>query len=94
MTQAGGQTTLAFRAAATKTYSVQWNAGLDGQRVVSGSADRTAKVWEVANDRKPPGQLTGHTGWVWTVAVFHDGQRIVTGSEDRSARVWEAASGE
>ena len=30
MTQAGGQTTLAFRAAANKTYSVEWNTGLDG----------------------------------------------------------------
>lgn len=29
-TQSGGQITLAFRAAASKTYSVEWNTGLDG----------------------------------------------------------------
>ncbi len=63
----------------------------DGQRVVSGGNDRTARVWELATGREI---LTiQHTGQIYAVAFSSDGQQIITGGEDRVARVWNASSG-
>ncbi len=64
----------------------------DGQRVVTGSRDQTAKVWEAASGKELL-TLKGHSGQVMSVAFSPDGQRIVTGSQDHTAKVWEAASG-
>ena len=64
----------------------------DGQRVVTGSLDNEAKVWEAASGRELL-KLKGHSDGVNSVAFSPDGQRIVTGSLDNEAKVWEAASG-
>jgi WD40 repeat protein len=64
----------------------------DGQRIVTGSSDRTAKVWDAASGREVL-TLKGHGDRVWSAAFSPDGQRIVTGSLDCTARVWDAASG-
>jgi serine/threonine protein kinase len=62
----------------------------DGLRVVTGSDDHTAKVWEAASGRERV-TLTGHNAEISSVAFSPDGQRIVTGSVDRTARVWESS---
>jgi hypothetical protein len=64
----------------------------DGQRIVTGSEDQTAKVWDAAtsNDLLT---LRGHTAGIWAVAFSPDGQRIVTGGQDGTTKLWEAASG-
>jgi WD40 repeat protein len=59
----------------------------DGQKVVTGSADRTVKVWEMASGRLLR-TLEGHKDTVYAVAVFPDGRSIVTGSADRTVRIW------
>jgi WD40 repeat protein len=64
----------------------------DGQRIVTGSTDGLAKVWEAASGRALH-TLKGHADWVISAAFSPDGQRIVTGSDDRTAKVWDAASG-
>ena len=63
----------------------------DGQRIVTGGYDRTAKVWE-ATSGKELLTLKGHSNWISSVAFSPDGQRIVTGSYDGTAIVWQAAS--
>ncbi|HEY2921307.1 MAG TPA: hypothetical protein VGK77_20170, partial [Candidatus Binatia bacterium] len=65
----------------------------DGQRIVTGSDDRTAKVWEAASGRELL-TLTGHSNSIRSVAFSADGQQIVTGSFDQTARVWHAAQAE
>jgi WD40 repeat protein len=78
------------------TGGVQANAARlspDGTRVVIGSADQTAAIWDLATRRKVV-RLDGHGGYVWDVGYSHDGNRIVTGSGDRTVRVWDAATGE
>jgi len=64
----------------------------DGRRIVTGSDDQTAKVWEAASGRELL-TLKGHRAPVHAVVFSPDGRRIVTGSEDQTAKVWEAASG-
>jgi WD40 repeat protein/serine/threonine protein kinase len=64
----------------------------DGKRIVTGSFDGTAKVWDATSGTELL-SLKGHVGNVLTVAFSPDGQRIVTGSFDGTAKVWEAASG-
>ena len=37
--------------------------------------------------------LTGHSGWVISVAFSPNGKRIVSGSEDNLVKIWEIATG-
>ena len=63
----------------------------DGQRIVSGSDDKTVRIWN-AQTGKPIGQpLKGHEGWVSSVAFSPDGQRIVSGSLDKTVRIWDVS---
>jgi DNA-binding beta-propeller fold protein YncE len=64
----------------------------DGKRIVTASADQTAKVWDAATGRELLA-LKGHTSWVRGVAFSPDGKRIVTASADQTAKVWDAATG-
>jgi WD40 repeat protein len=64
----------------------------DGRTIVSGSDDRTVKVWEAESGRLLR-SLEGHTGSVLAVAVSPDGRTIVSGSWDNTVKVWEAESG-
>ena len=64
----------------------------DGQRIVTGSADNSAKVWDSASGKELL-TLKGHGSEVRSVAFSPDGQRIVTGSDDQTAKVWDSASG-
>jgi WD40 repeat protein len=63
----------------------------DGKRVVTGSDDYTARIWD-AETAKEIAVLRAHEGGVSSTAFSPDGERIVTGSYDRTARVWDAAS--
>ncbi|MGH9938119.1 MAG: WD40 repeat domain-containing protein [Blastocatellia bacterium] len=65
----------------------------DGRRVVSGSDDKTVRVWEVESGRCLA-TLEGHTSAVLGVAVTADGRRIVSGSDDKTVRVWETPTDE
>ena len=64
----------------------------DGSRIVTGSDDQTAKLWD-AQSGTPILELKGHTAAVTSVAFSPDNSRVVTGSDDKTARVWDARSG-
>ena len=59
----------------------------DGRRVVSGSSDKTLKVWDVATG-KCLATLEGHSENVWSVSVFPDGRRLVSASTDKKLKLW------
>jgi len=65
----------------------------DGKRVVTGSKDKTARVWDVETGQEKA-VLRGHTDLVRSVAVSPDGKRILTASHDQTARVWDAETGQ
>ncbi|KAJ1944859.1 WD repeat protein Lub1, partial [Linderina macrospora] len=56
----------------------------DGKTLVSGSWDKTAKVWE---DGVLKHTLQGHAHAVWSVLVLNDGS-VLTGSADKTIRRW------
>ncbi|GBG34061.1 Nuclear distribution protein PAC1-1 [Hondaea fermentalgiana] len=56
--------------------------------VVSGSRDRTVKVWQVATGVCLM-TLTGHDNWVRAVAFQPHGKYLLTASEDKSVRIWD-----
>ena len=66
----------------------------DGTRIVSGSSDRTARVWDARS-----GELLHelkHDGGVGHVAFSPDGRRVLTTSSNTAigvARSWDAVSG-
>ena len=64
----------------------------DGTKVVSYSADTTARVWDVESGTQLA-YLSGHQETVLWAEFSPDGKWIVTSSGDNTARVWDAASG-
>lgn len=63
----------------------------DGSRIVTGSLDKTARVWD-AESGAEIGVLRGHEGWVTSVDVTPDGLRMVTGSSDKTVRILDTVS--
>ncbi|KAL4062785.1 hypothetical protein V8B97DRAFT_2091404 [Scleroderma yunnanense] len=65
----------------------------DGTRIVSGSDDKTVRVWDTDRGVQIGSPLQGHTDQVRSVAFSPDGTRIVSGSDDKTVRVWDADRG-
>ncbi len=69
----------------------------DGKYIVTGSEDKTAKLWEVATGHEIR-TFSGHTSSVNSVGFSPEGKYIVTGSGDtggdRTAKLWEVATGQ
>ncbi len=64
----------------------------DGKAVLTGSGDRTARLWDAATGR-PFASPLAHPARVRAVAFSPDGRLLVTGGEDGVARLWDAHSG-
>ena len=67
------------------TGEVNAVASLGDGRVVSGSEDKTVRIWGVNGECERI--LKGHTGNVYAVASLGDG-RVVSGSFDMTVRIW------
>lgn len=64
----------------------------DGRRLLSGSGDQHAMIWDVMGGRSVK-TLYGHSEGVTAVAWSPDDKLIATGSSDDTARIWDAATG-
>jgi hypothetical protein len=64
----------------------------DGSRIVTGSSDKAAKVWDAKTGAEVL-TLKGHTGEVNSASFSPDGSRVLTASYDGTAKVWDAKSG-
>jgi WD40 repeat protein len=64
----------------------------NGQLIVSGSRDKTVRVWDATTGVQRH-IMRGHEDWVWSVTFSPNGQLIASGSDDRTARVWDASTG-
>jgi len=64
----------------------------DGNRIISGSGDKTIKVWDAETGDELM-TLRGHKEGVTSVAFSPDGKRIISGSGDKTIKIWDAATG-
>ncbi|KAK7571598.1 hypothetical protein V3481_018809 [Fusarium oxysporum f. sp. vasinfectum] len=64
----------------------------DGQRLASGSYDKTVKIWDTTTGACMQ-TLKGHSDWVRSVAFSADSQRLASGSYDKTVKIWDAVTG-
>jgi WD40 repeat protein/serine/threonine protein kinase/tetratricopeptide (TPR) repeat protein len=65
----------------------------DGERLVSTSADQTARVWDVKTGRQRV-CFRGHRQEVMQARFSPDGRSIATTSVDETVKVWDAETGD
>ncbi len=65
----------------------------DGTRIVTGSWDKTARIWSVEKGVSELRLEGGHRQYVNDATFSPDGTRIVTAGDDRTACIWDARNG-
>jgi serine/threonine protein kinase len=64
----------------------------DGKMLASGSADKTIKLWNLANGQAIR-TLTGHKDWVVATAINPDSTLLASGSSDKTIKLWNLKTG-
>jgi len=59
-----------------------------GNRILSGSTDKTARVWNVVSGECIQ-VLEGHTDEIFSCIYNYEGDIILTGSKDNTCRIWK-----
>lgn len=65
----------------------------NGTKLISGSSDKTAIVWDVAARKPLHPPLRGHTAEIYAVGFTQGGAQVVTGSLDHDLRLWRVSDG-
>jgi WD40 repeat protein len=66
----------------------------DGKRVVTGSWDNTARIWNAETGLSELRLERAHTQFVNDAAFSADGAQVVTASDDKTACLWDARTGQ
>jgi WD40 repeat protein len=65
---------------------------VDKTKLISGSADKTARVWNLADPKFPEiSKFAGHAGAVTAVALSADGAQAFSAAADNSLKQWNTA---
>lgn len=65
----------------------------DAKVIVSGSSDKTLRLWDAASGKAIGEPLKGHENSVSSVAFSPAAKVIVSGSSDNTLKLWDAATG-
>ena len=65
----------------------------DGTSLVSGSSDKTVKLWDVQTGGVVK-TFSAQSGLVWGVSISADDTRIASGSSDDTIHLWDIQTGE
>jgi WD40 repeat protein len=57
--------------------------------LISGSADKTIRIWDLTVPFSKPHILTGHDNWVTAVGITADEKYLVSGSTDSTIKLWD-----
>lgn len=76
---------------AHEDWVMQVTVSPDGAWAVSGSDDKTAKIWDLETG-ECRATLVADQRYTSAVAISPDGKRVISVVEDHSIRVWDAAS--
>ncbi|HEX8990846.1 MAG TPA: AAA family ATPase, partial [Anaerolineales bacterium] len=66
----------------------------DGSRLATGSADKTAKIWDASTGKLLLDLPAGQTDIVGSVEFSPDGKRIATASDVKVVKIWDSATGQ
>ncbi len=71
--------------------STGWRSIARGDRVVTTSNDRTARIWAAATGR--PGPVLRAGALVWSASFDEAGRRVLTRTEGGATQLWDAVTG-
>ncbi|KIJ07161.1 hypothetical protein PAXINDRAFT_90842, partial [Paxillus involutus ATCC 200175] len=74
-------------------YVLDVDVSRDGKTVVSGSGDKTIRIWN-GELGETMDIFEGHEDWVRSVQFSPDSSRVASGSSDSTVRVWSVETGE
>lgn len=70
------------------TGSVQ-SLAVSQNRIVSGSSDKTVRVWDLNSRSEALPPLRGHEHGVSSVAFLNNAMRVASGGLDKAVRIWD-----
>ncbi|MDZ8241553.1 MAG: hypothetical protein RMZ69_31115 [Nostoc sp. ChiQUE01a] len=79
-----------FQGHSNSVFSVAFSP--DGRTIVSGSHDKTIKLWDVCTGRQIY-TLEGHSSYIHSVAFSPDGKIFASGSDDKTIKLWNVTTG-
>lgn len=79
---------------AHNTYCLKCLLSPDVKYLATTSADKTIKIWNVAQNFRLDKVLRGHQAWVWDCRFSADSAYLVSASSDKTAKLWDLRSGD
>ena len=66
----------------------------DGEFIVTGSWDNSAKIWNIKTGQAVKKLIGGHNGYINSAEFSPDNRFVLTGSDDMTAKLWDILTGQ
>ena len=61
-------------------------------KLISGSEDKTIRVWNIQNETTETSVLKGHNSWVSNLVLLKDHNTLASSSWDRTINLWDISN--